>query len=119
MSIDYKSIGERIRKLRKKRKMTQEQLRSVIDISSTHMSHIENGSTMLSLPVLIDIANALGTTVDYLLSDSVSSSAHVFRSEIEEILKDCSNYEYRVMVETMAFVKKSLRNIPKSYEENF
>ena len=49
--MDYYKIGQRIRKYRKARQLSQEQLAEQIGISTTHMSHIETGNTKLSLPV--------------------------------------------------------------------
>lgn len=42
--MDYKSIGQRIRKYRKAKNYSQEQLAEKINISPTHMSHIETGA---------------------------------------------------------------------------
>lgn len=48
--MDYYAIGQRIRKIRKAHKLSQETLSERIGISVTHMSHIETGNTKLSLP---------------------------------------------------------------------
>ena len=53
--MDYYEIGQRIRRFRKARGITQEQLAEAVGISVTHMSHIETANTKLSLPVFIDI----------------------------------------------------------------
>lgn len=47
--MDYYKIGQRIRKIRKAHGLSQEDLAERVDISTTHMSHIETGSTKLSL----------------------------------------------------------------------
>lgn len=65
--MDYFQIGQRIKKFRKIKNMSQEQLAEKIDISTTHMSHIEAGTTKLSLQVLTDIAQTLEITTDDLL----------------------------------------------------
>ena len=118
MEIDYKAIGFRIRKLRMDKNLSQEELRYKAGVSKTHMSHIETGSTKLSLPVLIDIANALGTTTDQILSDNVSSTIPVFLQEIQDVLCDCNTQELRAMVETMSLVKKSMRSVQNNKLEN-
>lgn len=112
MDLNYKAIGKRIRKVREEKGLSQDKLRVKANISNTHMSHIETGSTKVSLPTLVDIANALGVTTDSLLCDSLEFAEPVFKKEIEEILKDCSVYELRIMIETMNLIKESLRNIP-------
>lgn len=65
--MDYAEIGQRIKKYRKLRKLSQEQLAEKVDISTTHMSHIETGVTKLSLQVLVDLSVALDTSTDSLL----------------------------------------------------
>ena len=62
MSVDYKQIGKQIRKYRKARGLTQEELAGAVDISPTHMSHIETAGTKLSLPVLL-IFLAIGVVI--------------------------------------------------------
>ena len=53
--MNYYEIGQKIRKIRKAHGLSQEQLAERINISTTHMSHIETGNTKLSLPVLRDM----------------------------------------------------------------
>ena len=57
--MDYFEIGQKIRKYRKEKGLSQEQLAEKVNISVTHMSHIETANTKLSLPVLVDIATVL------------------------------------------------------------
>ncbi len=109
MEINYEAIGRRIRALRKNKNWTQDELRDRADISKTHMSHIETGTTKVSLPALVAIANALDTTVDSLLCDSVKCSESIFEKDIEEAIKDCSAYELSVIVEAILYIKKILR----------
>jgi len=61
------SVGDRIRELREKRKMTQEQLAKAADISKGFLSDVENNNRNISSQGLLKIANSLGASVDYLL----------------------------------------------------
>ena len=117
MEIDYYAIGRRIKKLRKAKNLSQTQLRDRTTISKTHMSHIETGTTKLSLPALIEIANALGVTTDQILSDNVEATTSVFRKDVEDILFDCTNVELSAMIETMSVVKKSMRKVQNNDSE--
>lgn len=110
MEINYEAIGRRIRALRKKKNWTQDELRDRAEISKTHMSHIETGTTKVSLPALVALANALDTTVDSLLCDSVKCSECIFEKDIEASIKDCSAYELSVIVEAIEYLKRLLRN---------
>ena len=59
MEINYKDIGVLVKQERINKNITQEKLAELSGVSVTHMSNIENANTKLSLPVLINIANAL------------------------------------------------------------
>lgn len=71
--MDYTEIGQRIRKYRKQMNFSQEELAEKIGISTTHMSHIETGSTKLSLPVLVELAKSLNVKTDSLLFNQACS----------------------------------------------
>lgn len=71
MAIDYKAIGKRIRRYRKMHDITQEELSNRVDVTCSHISNIENAKTKVSLPLLVDIANALDVSADDLLCDNV------------------------------------------------
>lgn len=58
MEINYKDIGVLVKQERINKNITQEKLAELSGVSVTHMSNIENANTKLSLPVLINIANA-------------------------------------------------------------
>lgn len=62
--MDYYAIGQRIRRYRKAQGLSQEQLAEKVNISTTHMSHIENGGTKLSLQVFAELAEALHVSAD-------------------------------------------------------
>ena len=112
MAIDYIAIGRRIRNTRTAKGLTQDDLRYAAKISKAHMSHIETGTTKVSLPTLIKIANALNTTVDHFLSDNVNASTVELKKELEDIIKDCSPYEIGAMLNVMSIMKQLLRNSP-------
>lgn len=73
--MDYYQIGQRVRKYRKAQGLSQEELAARVGISVTHMSHIETGNTKLSLPVLVELACALGVQSDDCCSTAAASAA--------------------------------------------
>ncbi|MEE1043205.1 MAG: helix-turn-helix transcriptional regulator [Clostridia bacterium] len=66
---DYISLGKRIRKIRTKKHLTQEQLAEACELSAAHIGHIERGTRALSIESLITISNVLDVSTDYLLLD--------------------------------------------------
>lgn len=105
--MDYYTIGQQIRKSRKARGLSQEQLAEMVNISTTHMSHIETGNTKLSLPVLVDIANALDVRTDDLLDRSQYTTGNAVE-EIAAMLESCSAQEAKVAVDIVKAVKQAI-----------
>lgn len=105
--MDYYAIGQQIRKSRKARGLSQEQLAEMVNISTTHMSHIETGNTKLSLPVLVDIANALDVRTDDLLERSQYTIGNAVE-EIAAMLESCSAQEAKVVVDIVKAVKQAI-----------
>lgn len=61
------TIGNRIKDIRTKKGMTQDQLCEKAHISKGFLSDIENDKRNIGSQKLLEIANALGASVDYLL----------------------------------------------------
>ena len=76
--MEYKLLGQRIRAARLAAGVSQEQLAEMVGLTSQHISHTEVASTKISLPSLVKIANALHTSVDKLISDSMYDSKPTF-----------------------------------------
>ena len=110
MPIDYLSLGSRIKTARKQKGLTQEQLAEHADLSTTHISNIENGKAIPSLQAIVNIANALSATVDVLLCDNIDQSRDIYKSEAQEILNGCTIDESRILTEMMKNTLSTLRN---------
>lgn len=50
--INFKAIGQRIRRIRKENNLTQESLAEILNISTEHLSRIETGSYRPSLSLI-------------------------------------------------------------------
>ena len=89
--MDYFAIGQRIRCARKARGLSQEVLAEKVQISVTHMSHIETGNTKLSLAVLVDLAVALDICTDSpynnFINYVISHSRQVYYYESNMLVK--------------------------------
>lgn len=106
--LDYAAIGKRIRKCRKQAGLSQEALAEKVWISATHMSHIETGSTKLSLPVLVDIAAALDVGTDELLADCFPTAKDAASNEIAALLASCSGQQVKVLCDIVKAAKLSM-----------
>ena len=108
MELDYQAIGIRIRRLRKEKNLTQQLLAEMSNQEPSNISHIERGATKLSLPTIVNIANALEVTVDDLLCDSLAAARLPFEHIAEDLLSDCTHSELVVITETMRSLKEVL-----------
>lgn len=89
--------------------ITQEKLAELCNISVPHMSNIENANTKVSLPVLVDIANALNCTVDTLLCNSLNNNNDISNSIVDEIVSDCDNNQKTIIMDVIISLKDSLK----------
>lgn len=90
--IDYKEIGTNIRVERVKKGMRQYVLAELVHTSTQHMSNVECGVARISLPLLIDIANVLGTSVDALLGiNQVTNRRKILEAQFGAITENVSD----------------------------
>lgn len=69
-----REVGERVRSLRRERKIAQDALANRIGIERSTLQRIEYGKTRTTLDTLWAIADALGVPVTRLLADDWSTS---------------------------------------------
>lgn len=89
--IDYSKLGRNIKSIRISKGLTQDNLAELVSCNTSHISNIENNHTKVSLNVLLAIANALNTSIDYLLSDQYENSSLALDNEILRVLANCDN----------------------------
>lgn len=106
--MNYYEIGQRIRKIRKARGLSQEQLAEAVGISITHMSHIETANTKLSLPVFVEIARVLEVRADELIYEHPRSCVSVATDEILEIMKGCDGTQALIIRDIIKATKQAL-----------
>ena len=85
--MDYILLGKRIRDERLLLRLTLEKLAERTDKSINFIGQIERGEGKPSLETMVDIANALGTTVDSLLQDNVRAVNDSVGKEVEAIIR--------------------------------
>ena len=88
MALDYNIIGERLKKARTERGLTQEKLAEKMDVSIAFLSRIERGSSHISLKRLSQVCEILGITEGSILNGSSSNSQVYLASEFDELLKN-------------------------------
>ena len=73
MNIDYKLIGERIKRVRKSRNMTQEIMAEKLNVSRQAISCWEGASAQPDATNILQLSKLFGVTTDYLLNDEFES----------------------------------------------
>jgi len=90
MALDYNIIGQRLKKARIDKKMTQEKLAEKLDVSIAFLSRIERGSSHINLKRLTQICEILGVSEGYILNGVSSNSNNYLSSEFNDILTSIS-----------------------------
>lgn len=67
MGFDRDAYATRIKSLRKKSGLTQEQLAEKINVTSTYIVKIENSQRTGSIEFSVELAKCFGVSLDYLL----------------------------------------------------
>jgi transcriptional regulator with XRE-family HTH domain len=72
--------------------MTQAELSEMVNCSNNHLSHIETAQCKVSLGMLLKVAYALDTSLDYFLLDTpFARPESIIDKEISQKLKLCSS----------------------------
>lgn len=118
MEIDFKAIGNRIKKVRLKAGFSQEQLAEILNVTPSYMSHLERGTSKINLTKLITIANTFSLdSMDSLLCDNIKEHRSEFYNETREILMDCDVVELRVLVDQLRANKENMRKLKAYYQK--
>lgn len=100
MQSDPKFIADRIRSLRIAKNMKQADLDEKTELPRSSISKIENGKREATASELVRIAQALGVTLDMLVTDSDS---FVYQEEMKviEALREIPFDDYRRILHTL------------------
>ena len=90
--MDMKAVGMRIKEAREAKKLTQEDLAAIVDLSPTHVSVIERGLKVVKLDKFVAIANALDVSSDSLLVDVVEAFKELPLEERKRCLRAIKAY---------------------------
>lgn len=104
MSID--NIGEYIRNARINKAITQEDLAEMLDITPTHVKHIESGHRKPSVPILFSLAKILGMSIDNVIFDSVP--------ETEMLIKEINNNLTKLNIRELKIIYDLINSVEKN-----
>lgn len=75
-------FGKKLREVRQSRSITQEQLAEMADISRVMVGRYETTDQLPALDTLVRIADALGTSTDYLLGRTETMDAPFVSNDV-------------------------------------
>ena len=99
--MEKSALGKRIREERLRLSLTQEVLAEDVELTTAYIGQIERGERNLTLENLIKVANRLGVTVDYLLSDSIAASEDNVLIQLSQLLNGRTLYEKEMAIDTI------------------
>lgn len=119
MSVNYIDLGVRIKRRREELKMSQAELASQADLSTQHISNVENARSKIGLDKLVTISNVLDCSVDELLCGSMKSgSRSVYSDEIADIIENFSDTEMRTLPEFLRYYTYIYKLLKQNLDEN-
>lgn len=107
--VNYEFIGARIREARLRKKLSQEQLDAMVDVGTSHISHIETGATIPSTKLLVELMNILDCDPNEVLCMETRSTRPILNSWLSELVADCNEDEIKIITDTVMALKTSLR----------
>lgn len=78
------TLGQKLKEIRKKFGLSQEQLAEIINVSRQAITKWENDSGMPDISNLQELSKVFGLTVDYLLNDQNQLPALVMKKELDK-----------------------------------
>ncbi len=104
--IDYQAIGQRIKKVRKQKRFTQERLAESLEVSTVYISQVENAKTKLNLEMLVRIAAMLDTDPGYFLTGVSYQTKDYLKSDIALLLQECPPERRQLIIDMAKLIIK-------------
>lgn len=89
MATDFRLIGDRIKQARLNKKITQEKLAEMLDVSTTFLSRVERGCITINVRRLSQICTILGVSESYILDGTNNTSVSYLSKEFSDLFKNC------------------------------
>ncbi len=109
MGVSAEILGNRLKKARKEKNLTQEYIAEIVDLSVEHLSRIENGKKNIYLHKLALWCDVLDVPIEEILTGAVTPDNPAYNRQFGEIAKGCSPETIAAMLDicrTIAAVEK-------------
>ncbi len=109
MDDKKKQLGQRICQARLKKGLSQLQLSDMIQVSTSHLSEIENGKKNFGIDIFIRLIDALDVSADWLLMVDTPSVSAALDRELNELFGDCNVSEKQLLLKMVRSMKEGLQ----------
>lgn len=106
-----KGLGKRLKAARLDRGFTADKLSELCNINATYLRQIEGGKKIPSLPVFIDLCNALRVSPDYLLREELVFNEVCRLGELTSLWENASPSQQEL---ACAMIRAVLEYLPNS-----
>lgn len=104
--MNFESIGKNIRTYRIKKKLRQEDLAELTELSVTYIGMVERGEKIPALETFIKILNALEVSADVILADVLKNGYEIKGSLLTEQLSALSQADREKVYDVIATLVK-------------
>ena len=109
-----KAIGQRVRKARLAKHMSQAELAEALNISPSFMSNIETGKNAMSVATLYQMCELLDVSADWLLRCRSNEGREYTVDELRQLINDCTPAEAEALLSVFQFAKDKFRGVIQS-----
>ena len=107
MDLDYKLVGQNIKRLRKSKKLTQDMLAEQSDISKQYLAMLESGNKKGRLGIYFRIAVSLDVTLDILVGSCAPQNTSITHAAILERIQHYSPKQFDKLLDYMDYLDHS------------
>ena len=97
MTLDYSIIGERLKKARISKGLTQEQLAEKLDVSVAFLSRAERGNVKINLPRITQICDILDISISTIITGTGFNSKDYLTEDFSNLLKNCPPEKFKLI----------------------
>lgn len=110
MRLNFNAIGKKIKECRVSKRLSQEKLSEMCNLSTSFISCIESGKKKASIKSFEKIGHVLGIPIATLLNSNLNNDLLKYKSNLMLVLEDCNSHERKVIFDLVVALKSSLRN---------
>jgi len=113
MRIDKNVFADRIKKLRHRRNLTQEQLAEMTELSVVYISNVECAKRIPSLDTMLALCNALDCSPDELLEGFFPEKDKHQPFQLKAVFEHCEPSEMKFLLKVCAAFMQYLKDSTK------